>query len=101
MDEYISRLAVLRAVFNEGYVNELDLGYMPHNKAFREIIEQIPAADVRPVVRGEWVEIPPKPFVCSKCGKGVALFGIYVTPDDTWAFCPNCGADMRKEDDND
>ena len=107
MADYIDRLAVLRAVFNEGYVNKLDLGYMPHNKAFREIIEQIPAADVQSIKRGEWTNAiitgddlynthgmlyQIRGYVCNCCHKfSLARFN----------FCPNCGANMRKEDGKD
>ena len=66
-------------------------------------IDEIPAADVRPVVRGKW-----KPsmcgtangpiqdrdewygplFLCSECGADMI---------GASNFCPNCGADMREE----
>ena len=58
------------------------------------IINGIPAADVRPVVRGRWIE---KPYllgttnVCSVCGEN------YGMPHGQYNFCPNCGADMRGE----
>lgn len=48
--------------------------------------------DVRPVVRGRWIE---KPYllgttnVCSVCGEN------YGMPHGKYNFCPNCGADMR------
>ena len=50
------------------------------------------AADVRPVVRGRWIE---KPYllgttnVCSVCGEN------YGMPHGKYNFCPSCGADMR------
>ena len=49
-----------------------------------------PAADVRPVARGEWRKIGKNSciFVCSACDK--------TFPCKT-DFCPNCGADMREE----
>lgn len=53
------------------------------------------AADVRPVVRGRWIE---KPYllgttnVCSVCGEN------YGMPHGKYNFCPCCGADMRGED---
>ena len=52
----------------------------------------IPAADVKPVVHGEWIElgkyIDGYNWRCSVCKR-----------ESTMAinFCPNCGADMRKE----
>lgn len=57
-----------------------------------EVIYQIPAADVRPVVRGKWVDEPIKGirYYCSVCQ------GRF---DYRWHYCPNCGADMRGEAD--
>ncbi len=48
------------------------------------------AADVRPVVRGKWIEYPIADGMnqCSLCG--VLRFG-----DSN--FCPNCGAEMKEE----
>ena len=59
------------------------------------VIEQIPAADVRPVVRGRWVEFetdwPPRRNRCSECGYTTNPWLAHV-----YNFCPNCGADMRE-----
>ena len=66
--------------------------------AFKDDIDKIPAADVRPVVRGEWGyrwkihgdgRRPTELFPCSECG--------YENTSAT-SFCPNCGADMRAEE---
>lgn len=51
-------------------------------------VEDFPAADVRPVVRGTWVKNGWS-IRCSICG--------YDMPFATRNFCPNCGADMREE----
>lgn len=50
--------------------------------------ELCPTADVRENVHGEWAKICWKAFRCSECKK----VSEYYTN-----FCPNCGADMRKE----
>lgn len=56
-------------------------------------IEHLPAADVRPVVRGRWIvktDADGKTYgVCSECG--------YEQYAGHLKFCPNCGADMRSE----
>lgn len=39
--------------------------------------------------RGEWERYDTSMYVCSSCGK--------VMPEET-GFCPNCGANMRKEE---
>ena len=64
---------------------------------FDNIIDQQPTADVRENVRGEWIEITDHeiPIVCkcTECG--------WLTKDyEAFAFCPNCGADMRSPLDN-
>ena len=61
------------------------------------ILEGIKAADVRENVRGEWVKGGEQPYfrkhfdivVCSKCNK---------RGEHSWNFCPNCGADMRGDE---
>ncbi len=66
------------------YLNEWDtLGVLA-------AADRIPAADVRPVVRGAWRRIGKtgRIFVCSACDK--------TFPYKT-RCCPNCGADMREE----
>ena len=55
-------------------------------------LDKLPAADVRPVVRGKWMERRFSEDVygaeCSVC---------HTTWDYGTNFCPNCGADMREE----
>ena len=57
-------------------------------------ITDIPAADVQPVKRGRWEK---NNFInwraCSICG-----YRIDVIYADRAKYCPNCGADMRGED---
>ena len=54
-----------------------------------EAIETLPAADVRPVVRGRWLyETEIEGHACGECS---ACHKIRVIDN----FCPNCGADMR------
>jgi hypothetical protein len=50
-------------------------------------IDNIPAADVRPVVRGVWVKNGWS-IRCSICG--------YDMPFATRNFCPNCGCAMEE-----
>ena len=67
---------------------------------FAKFIDDIPTADVRPNVRGEWGHFGKKDWVrddgqpvfilCSKCENYVMNNG-----SSNWNFCPNCGAEMR------
>lgn len=102
------------------YVNVEDISLtdfeiaMCHNykelcEALLEKIEKAPAADVRPVIRGQWIEsekafeddwgnIIEKKCICSACGftqKETNVYGSseYIRKSN---FCPNCGADMRE-----
>ena len=88
MAEYIEREAFKAEVrrLSTHYLNEWDtLGVLA-------AADRIPAADVRPVVHGKWVDKPIKgvKYHCSVCQ------GRF---DYTWHYCPNCGADMRGEQD--
>ena len=67
---------------------------IPFNGKFHKVIplgeiDTIPAADVRPVVRGEWELVDDVLWLCSKCHYAHGRSN----------FCPNCGADMRNADD--
>lgn len=54
----------------------------------------IPPADVKPVVRGEWKTDANGWYFCSECGHEMFFTGTY---DEEQRFCYYCGADMRKE----
>lgn len=77
--------------------------------AGKDTFEAVPAADVRPVVRGKWehgreiartmlgnetLAIEYEDWHCSACG---AVVEDYEFP--RYKFCPNCGADMRQRGD--
>ena len=88
--EYISREAAIDAVD----VCNLHRGIID---ALQAIISDIPAADVRPVMRGKWnvVEKPLEKATiceCSKCKHRIWMYD----GDDGWNYCPHCGTDMRE-----
>jgi hypothetical protein len=82
--EYIERAKVMDALI----VNTSIVGRSKLKEAVNAICA-IPAADVRPVVRGRWEYNPGDniPY-CSEC---------MMPQDSECNFCPNCGADMREE----
>lgn len=83
MTEYIDREA-LHTAFDEFYFTQ--------KKSLRETINYVPAADVKPVVRGKWISRDKRgSYVCSICGDEWVF-----NPDHGgFCYCPTCGADMR------
>ena len=68
-----------------------------------DFIMAIPAADVRPVIRGRWVKKYENPldgnFYCSNCKGEIDIADGYITPLDLGLYyCHNCGADLREAD---
>lgn len=57
------------------------------------IIGVIPAADVRPVVRGKWIDYQQGRWVYAKCSECETVHDVKSN------YCPSCGADMREEQD--
>lgn len=98
--EYIERDAVLDLLTNR------DVVINPNDEVanIREDVECLPAADVKPVVRGHWVMDSDGLPVCSECG-AIALqrlhmhFRTMITEVKlvTSKFCPECGADLREK----
>lgn len=101
MDEYIKQEAAIREIEQ---INPVDYGamwdYEAHHYAgeclrdCKEAIENIPAADVAPVVHGRWVSVAGKrDRICSRCLRNEP----YKNADDNaevFEFCPHCGAKM-------
>ena len=61
--------------------------------AAEQLLDEIPAADVAPVVRGRWtssraVAVTRTTYRCGLCGRGTAVKSNY---------CPNCGAKTEQE----
>ena len=96
MAEYIEKQAALKEVCDVcGIVPGIEKEYCEYKfagcKEYYNVFA-LPPADVRPVVRGEWVEYDDDygALCCSVCEKDA--------PEDTrWPFCPYCGADMRED----
>jgi hypothetical protein len=103
MDDYISREAAIRALEFRCKILTVRGGKTAADILTRYGIKTIrnrdslPAADVRPVVYGEWIldSDPGEPwrYRCSKCGE-ITKDTCMGKPRANW--CPNGGADMRE-----
>ena len=89
MDEYITKSdAVFAACKVLNAFGGCHMGpFCPDNgcKEVRNIINNVPAADVVKVRHGKWTW-KGHYLICSECGN----------ESDRTNYCPNCGADMRE-----
>ena len=86
-DEYIKRKVLLQNKYIDSFRNFFDC------QNYEAIVKCVPAADVAPVVHGEWRVIDRTEYgleaECSECGYKM-IFGRC----QIGKFCPNCGAKM-------
>ena len=88
--EFIEREAASRVLCDACGNAACPKGLIPRC-SYYEKMQSIPAADVRPVVMGRWIDTDNyyQRWKCSVCDSH--------TRDARPPFCPNCGADMRQE----
>ena len=105
--DYISREAAIEAMYKDA---EAHPGHTFWTSQY-EALRNIPAADVRPVVRGKWEDVEVTyvadkttlPFErissmrCNQCNRYHTEIYYYGNPTEMAHYCPNCGADMMEE----
>ena len=84
MDEYIERETALMRLMQDGC----------SAKNVQTIME-IPAADVEPVRHGRWEWDTEDLYRCTVCYEKVHVKEVMGRPD--WDYCPNCGARMTED----
>lgn len=85
---------LLDLISRSALIAEYDRVHVGEPGGARKLMEAAPTMDAVEVVHGRWI-IPKIPHItivgiCSECGK---------MGDRNYNFCPNCGADMRGEED--
>lgn len=89
IEEFISRTEVLKALFAPG------MCYAPMQL---QIIKDLPAADVAPVVHGQWYMLDDcanAGLYCSACGRRVH-HEEFAYKKLKSKYCPHCGARMDR-----
>lgn len=96
-DEYIKREDALTELDEIGFCDDEPI--QTRNSALK-IIQKIPAADVRPVVRGRWIKLDMhngmEQHKCSVCNQECYVPTCMGEP--LYSYCPNCGAKMEVQD---
>lgn len=112
--EYLEKDALIQAAEETPFTMSMFLnkdqcdGANIARHTFVAIFKTLPAADVRPVVRGKWVDdkgnripwdetnknCPSHSAYCSVCGEWLTASDEYPVIGN---YCPNCGAKMAEE----
>ena len=95
MDEYIERGALMQFPIRRNHYDRKNGNkhFINGIESVLEYAENLPAADVAPVVHGKWIyEGNSQAWVCSRCGRGVNA-----DPEGIDLYCYHCGAKMDEE----
>lgn len=99
MAEYIERGALMQFPIRRNHYDRKNGNkhFINGIESVLEYAENLPAADVAPVVHGRWIyKGDSDMWVCSRCGRSVNA-----DPEGIDLYCYHCGAKMdEKEDDN-
>ena len=99
MAEYIERGALMQFPIRRNHYDRKNGNkhFINGIESVLEYAENLPAADVAPVVHGRWIyKGDSDMWVCSRCGRGVNA-----NPEGIELYCYHCGAKMdEKENDN-
>lgn len=92
MAEYIERGALMQFPIRRDHYDRKNGNkhFINGIESVLEYAENLPAADVAPVVYGRWNNMAGYKTrkVCSECGWDVPEYGKF------YSYCPNCGAKM-------
>ena len=99
MAEYIERGALMQFPIRRNHYDRKNGNkhFINGIESVLEYAENLPAADVAPVVHGRWIyKGDSDMWVCSRCGRSVNA-----DPEGIDLYCYHCGAKMdEKENDN-
>ena len=97
MDEYIERGALMQFPIRHNHYDRKNGNkhFINGIESVLEYAENLPAADVAPVVHGRWIyKGDSDMWVCSRCGRSVNA-----DPEGIDLYCYHCGAKMDEKED--
>ena len=97
MAEYIEREAAKRELLEWAVIIQQPRHLLSGDAMC--VLDNIPAADVAPVVHGQW-ERRGSSWHCTRCGRGYRIICGAVAANGH-KYCPNCGAKMDGGDNDD
>lgn len=94
MAEYIEREAIMKFPIRKGRCDKEHANehFIFGIESVMEYVENLPAADVAPVVHSRWAHIGGDEWCCPVCGFVITTEGSWDKPDKK--YCENCGAKM-------
>ena len=98
MKPFQDRLEIAEAKCAAGIATICDAQVAGMSEAAIKLLKDIPTADVRPVVRGEWISyIEESPEGTKYIGHRCSVCNEWEGFAEGCNFCPNCGAKMKGE----
>ena len=97
MVEYIERGALMQFPIRRNHYDRKNGNkhFINGIESVLEYAENLPTADVVPVVHGRWIyKGDSDMWVCSRCGRGVNT-----NPEGIDLYCYHCGAKMDEKED--
>ena len=97
MDEYIERGVLMQFPIRRNHYDRKNGNkhFINGIESVLEYAENLPAADVAPVVHGRWIyKGDSDMWVCSRCGRS-----INADPEGIDLYCYHCGAKMDESED--
>lgn len=109
MAEYIEREAIMEFPIRKDHCDKerANEHFIFGIESVLEYVENLPAADVAPVVHGRWIEQEDPMldvyYTCSVCKEDFYIETTGYTEKDMflYTYCPNCGARMDGGNEND
>lgn len=99
MDEYVKRAAIMEFPVRKYHCDKKHANehFIFGIESVLEYVENLPAADVAPVVHTRWAHLGGDEWCCPVCGFVITTEGSWDKP--TKKYCEDCGAKMDGDSD--